>query len=308
VAAPAPYHVPVLVEEVLSCWVHDPGGRYVDATVGGGGHAQALLERAPGASLVGLDRDPDALHAARERLRGFGDRVSLLQGDWGDMEHMVAEVGAGPVAGVLADLGVSSRQLDDPARGFSYLAQGPLRLMLDRDAPRGAAEFLAETTEAELTRVFRELGELSGAGSAARAVLAFRARRPIATTFDLVEALGRGGVKSPRRLSQAFQALRLAVNKELESLRRGLAASARLLPPGGTLVVISFESLMDRIVKHAFRPPRESRPLPGQPDPVPVWEPLTRRVVRPGPEEVRRNPRARSAKLRAARRTDHAVA
>jgi len=304
---PEPYHVPVLVDEVLSHWMTEPRGRYVDATVGGGGHARALLERAPEASLIGLDRDPEALDAARERLREFGDRVKLVQGDWGQMERIVAELGGSPVSGVLADLGVSSRQLDDPSRGFSYLADGPLRLVLDRDAPTGAAEFLAGVSPAELTRVFRELGEFPGAGAAARAVVEYRARRALRTTFDLVEALGRGGVKSPKRLSQAFQALRLAVNRELESLEAGLEAAARVLPEGGRLVVISFESLMDRMVKHAFRPPRTSRPIPGEPDPTPPWEVLTRKVVRPGPDEVRRNPRSRSARLRAARRTRHAV-
>jgi 16S rRNA (cytosine1402-N4)-methyltransferase len=296
------------VEEVLSTWPTHPQGRYLDGTVGGGGHAAALLERYPQAELVGLDRDPEALEEAGRRLGGFGARVRLVHGDLGDLEEILAGIPGPPVVGILADLGVSSRQLDSPERGFSYLADGPLRLVLNRDADRGAGEVLDAVTEGELTRIFRELGELPGAARAARAVLRERDREPLRTTARLVAALEAGAVRSPRRLSQAFQALRLAVNDELGSLRRALAAAARVLPFGGTLTVISFESLMDREVKQALRPPRVGRPLPGVPDPEPTWELITRRVVRPSEAEVMRNPRSRSARLRAARRTGHVVA
>jgi 16S rRNA (cytosine1402-N4)-methyltransferase len=300
------YHEPVLVEETLAHWISDPQGRYLDGTIGGGGHAEALLLRFPQAELIGLDRDPAALEEASRRLSSFAPRVRLEQADFADMEKVLAAVGGPPPSGILLDLGVSSRQLDDPERGFSYLTEGPLRLVLDRDAERGADEFLADIEEGELKRIFRELGELPAAGRAARAVVAARARRPLRTTLDLAEALRAGGVRHPRRLSQAFQGLRLALNHELESLRAGLTAAARVLPPGGVITVISFESLMDRIVKQTFRPPRTDRPHPGVPEPVPVWEVLTRRVVRPGPEETARNPRSRSARLRAARRFAHA--
>jgi 16S rRNA (cytosine1402-N4)-methyltransferase len=207
---------------------------------------------------------------------------------------------------MLLDLGVSSRQIDDPRRGFSYLAEGPLRMTLDRDAGRGAAEFLAEIEEGELKRVFRELGELPGAGRAARAVVRARDVEPLTTTTQLADLLRRSGAGSPRRLSQAFQAIRMAVNGELDSLERTLSAAARVLPSGGTMTVISFESLMDRRVKQTFRPPRLERPHPGVADEEPLWRVLTKRVIRPGSEETTRNPRARSARLRAAARVAHA--
>lgn len=302
----ASFHEPVLVEEALGFWVTDPEGRYLDGTVGGGGHAEALLSRFPRADIIGLDRDPDALAAAARRLAAFGDRVHLHQTDFRDMEEILTGTGGRPVVGILLDVGVSSHQLDDPGRGFSYLADGPLRMTLDRDAPQGAEEYLAGVQEQELKTVLRDLGELPAAGRAARAVLAARERGALRSTADLRRALERGGASTPRRLSQAFQALRMAINHERDSLRAGIAASARVLPAEGTLTVISFESLMDREVKQAFRPPRLSRPHPGIPDPEPEWRPLTRGAVRPGEEEIHRNPRSRSARLRAAARTPHA--
>jgi 16S rRNA (cytosine1402-N4)-methyltransferase len=295
-------HEPVLVDEALSTWVTDPGGWYVDGTVGGGGHAEVLLIRFPETRLLGMDRDPRAVAASRRRLERFGDRVRLEQGDFADLERTAGDL---PVAGILLDLGVSSVQLDDPARGFSWQENGPLRMTLDGEARHGAAELLAEAKEGDLKRIFRDLGELPGAGRAARAVIAARGQGRLDTTEDLSRVLRRAGVTSPRRLSQAFQALRLAVNHELESLDRGLEAAARILPPGGTLTAISFESLMDRRVKHAFRPPRTGRPMPGVPDPEPRWTVLTKGAVRPAPDEIARNPRARSARLRAAARTAH---
>jgi 16S rRNA (cytosine1402-N4)-methyltransferase len=265
-----------------------------------------LLLRYPEAELIGLDRDTRALAEASRRLTPFGARARLTHADLGDMEKTLDAVGGGPVVGILLDLGVSSMQLDDPRRGFSYSADGPLHMGLDGESGHGVAGMLANMEEGELKRVFRELGELPAAGRAARAVLGARDRAGMSSTGELVNALRSAGFTSPRRLSQAFQALRLAVNDELGSLRRGLAAAARLLPPGGTLTVISFESLMDRMVKQTLRPLRDRRPLPGEPDPTPIWSVLTKRVVRPRPEEVERNPRARSARLRAAARTAYA--
>ena len=231
-------------------------------------------------------------------------RNRLARADIAEMETVVGET---PVVGILLDLGVSAFQLDDPLRGFSHQTEGPLHMALDRDAGRGVGDMLAEIEEDELRRVFRNLGELPGATRIARAVLMARDRGRLTTTGDLVAALRRAGVSSPRRLSQAFQALRLGLNRELESLKQALTAAANLLPPGGTLTVISFESLMDRMVKQAFRPPRpEHRPIAGVPDPDPVWKVLTPRVVGPGKDEVARNPRARSAKLRAGERTAYA--
>jgi len=298
-------HEPVLLEEALGVWVSDPRGTYVDGTVGTGGHAEALLTRFPEARCVGLDRDPAALERAGSRLRPFGARVRLEQSDFALMEETLHRLTGAPVAGILLDLGVSSLQLDDPARGFSYFADGPLRMTLDRDAAAGATEFLAAVEEGELTKIFREFGELPRAGRIARAVVEARAQGRIRTSGELAAAIRAAGLRHPRQLSQAFQALRFAVNDELGSLDRGLEASARILPPGGRLVVISFESLMDRRVKHAFRPPRIGRPLPGVPDPLPRWTVLTPRAIRPSDSETARNPRARSARLRAAERTSH---
>jgi 16S rRNA (cytosine1402-N4)-methyltransferase len=302
----AAFHEPVLVEASLAHWVVDPAGVYVDGTVGGGGHAHAMLARFQRARLIGLDRDPAALEAAAARLRPFADRVRLVASDFADLESVLSEADRPQVQGIVLDLGVSSRQIEDPARGFSYLHDGPLRMTLDREAAQGVGDLLAAIEEGALKRIFAELGELPGAGRAARAVIEARGRGPLRTTGDLVRALARGGVTSPRRLSQASQALRFSVNGELESLDRGLAAAARVLPAGGTLTLISFESLMDRRVKQAFHPPRRERPHPGLPEPDAVWERLTRRAVRPDPQETARNPRARSARLRAARRRPHA--
>jgi 16S rRNA (cytosine1402-N4)-methyltransferase len=185
------------------------------------------------------------------------------------------------------------------------MKDGPLRMTLDNEATCGVVEFMADLREDDLKRILWELGEIPGASRASKAVFEARSAGALRTTFDLACALRRGGIGSPRRLSQAFQAFRMAVNDELPSLRRGLIAAERVLSGGGTLTVISFESLMDRIVKQTFRPIRPFRPHPGEPDPIPIWEPIHRKVVRPDSDEVARNPRARSARLRAARRIAH---
>jgi 16S rRNA (cytosine1402-N4)-methyltransferase len=298
-------HEPVLCEEALTFWVTDPRGLYLDGTVGAGGHAEGLLRRFSEARLLGLDRDQAALEVARARLGPFGSRVHLEQADFADMEAVLRRLGGAP-AGILLDLGVSSLQLDDPERGFSYLHKAPLRMTLDRDASSGASEFLAEVEEGRLAEILREYGELTRPGRIAREIVLARDAGRLQDTSDLAQALGRAGLQHPRRLSQAFQAIRFAVNGELDSLDRGLDAAARVLPPPGRLVVIAFESLMDRRVKHAFRPVRTGRPHPGEPEPLPRWKVLTTKAIRPRPEESARNPRARSARLRAAERTPHA--
>lgn len=293
------------MEEVLAIWVTDPQGRYLDGTVGGAGHAEALLTRFPETTLIGFDRDPEALQASRERLAPFGARVQLTQTDIGDVADVLRDIGGEPVMGILFDLGVSSRQIDRAERGFSYLAEGPLRMTLDRDAEFDLARFLQEQTLDSLTTILQQLGELSGARRAARCVLEARDAGVLTSTHQLADALRRGGLGSPKRLSQAFQALRLSLNHELESLDRALEGAAEVLPAGGVLAVISFESLMDRRVKRAFRPPRTDRPVAGIPDPLSRWEVITRGAVRPGDDELARNVRSRSARLRAARRTEH---
>jgi 16S rRNA (cytosine1402-N4)-methyltransferase len=298
-------HEPVLIEEALTFWATDPRGLYLDGTVGAGGHAEALLLRFPEARLIGLDRDPAALETARARLDPFGSRVRLERADFADMDDVLSRSGGAP-AGILLDLGVSSLQLDDPDRGFSYLENAPLRMTLDRDAPLGAREFLAAIEEGALAELLRDYGELSRTTHIAREIVAARNAKRLDTTQDLVMALQRAGLSHPRHLSQAFQALRYALNGEIDSLDRGLAAAARVLPPSGRLVVIAFESLTDRRVKQAFRPVVHGRPHPGLPEPRRTWRVLTSKAVRPGPEETARNPRARSARLRAAERTSDA--
>jgi len=294
-------HEPVLLEEALTFWVTDPRGLYLDGTVGAGGHAEALLLRFPEARVLGLDKDSAALERARTRLGPFGPRAHLERADFADMDEVLRRSGRAP-AGILLDLGISSLQLDDPDRGFSYLLNAPLKMTLDRDAPRGAREFLAAIEEGKLADLLREYGELSRPGRIAREIVAARHAHRLETTHDLVAALKRAGLSHPRHLSQAFQALRFAVNDELESLDRGLAAAAQVLPPSGRLVVIAFESLTDRRVKQAFRPVTYGRPHPGVPEPRPTWRVLTPKAIRPQPEETARNPRARSARLRAAER------
>lgn len=294
-----------MVSETLRTWVSKTDGRYLDVTIGGGGHATALLEQFPDATLIGLDRDPEALEASRKRLAPYSHRVQLVQGDFADLGSVLEADSGPPVVGILGDLGVSSHQIDDPNRGFSYLTDGPLRLVLDKESPYDATEWIATASERDLKRVFMELGELRGSGRLARLIAKTRRESPIETTFQLVDVLRRAGMGAPRQLSQAFQAIRLEVNHEMDSLRQGIAAARDVLPEGGTLTLISFESLMDRVVKQAFRPPRLERPHPGISDPLPDWEVLTRKVVRPTPEEVARNPRSRSARLRAARRVRH---
>ena len=298
-------HEPVLSEEALTYWVTVPDGLYLDGTVGAGGHAEALLQRFSEARLIGLDRDRTALEVAAQRLGPYGSRAHLEQADFADMESVLVRLGGAP-AGILLDLGISSLQLDDPERGFSYLQNAPLKMSLDRDAAFGAREFIADVEEGRLAEILKEYGELYRPQRAAREIVRAREAGRLESTHDLAEALRRAGLTHPRHLSQAFQAIRFAVNEELQSLDRGLEAASRVLPPSGRLVVIAFESLTDRRVKHALRPVRDRRPHPGLPEPLPRWRVLTPKAIRPRPEEIARNPRARSARLRAAERTTHA--
>jgi len=282
-----PWHEPVLVAEVVRFLAPAPGVRIVDATVGTGGHAEALLAR--GARVIGIDRDPVALDRARERLRPYTDRLQLLHGNFRDLATLVSPVPR--VDGVLFDLGASSLQFDSPERGFSFLAAGPLDMRMDPTAPVTAADLVNRLPEAELARILWEYGEERYARRIARAIAE---QRPLHTTTELARVVARLYPPGHHRIHPAtrtFQALRIAVNDELGALEAGLAGAVRLLPPGGALCVISFHSLEDRIVKHFLR--REA--LAGR------VEVLTKKPLRPEEDEVGRNPRARSAKLRAAR-------
>lgn len=278
------------------------GGIYVDATVGAGGHARAILEAAgPGARLVGLDRDPEAIACASRALSSFGERVRLVCANFSELEATLRNLQIGAVDGIVMDLGVSSLQLGDSRRGFTYQDPlAPLDMRMEPGLAETAADILNRRSEAELARIFREFGEERFASRIARLVVTRRARSPIQRAGELVELI-KEAIPAPARrrgghpARRVFQALRIAVNDELGHLRRALPQALGCLAPAGRLAVVSFHSLEDRMVKQALaRAARDG-------DPVRVRL-LTRKPVRPSPEEVQANPRARSARLRAAER------
>jgi len=295
-------HIPVLVREVLATLEPRPGGAYLDCTVGGGGHAEAILEAAgPPSRVVGIDRDPEAIAVARERLGRFGDRVRLVQGDFRELPRLISELRLEGFDGVLFDLGISSLQLDDPSRGLRFSAEGPLDMRMDRESGGLAArELLHELSEMDLTRIIREYGEERWARQIARGIVNARSQGSLETTRDLAAVVARAIPRRfwPRRIHPAtrtFQAVRIAVNQELTGLEEALEVATGHLNPGGRIAVISFHSLEDRVVKHLFR----RLAAPGA---VPGVRIITRRPVTPSPEERAQNPRARSAKLRGAER------
>jgi 16S rRNA (cytosine1402-N4)-methyltransferase len=305
-------HESVLVQEVLDGLAVAPGGRYIDGTLGAGGHAKAILERTgPEGQVLGIDRDPHALSLARERLRAFPGAV-FRRGNFADMSALAQEAGFAAVDGVLLDIGVSSMQLDTPERGFSFQADAPLDMRMDPDGPRTAADWVNESAESELADVLWRYGEERASRRIARFIVNERARAPLRTTRELAELVARakGGPRGRiHPATQTFQALRIAVNDELGALERGLESALGLLKPGGRLAVIAFHSLEDRIVKHrlaAHVGRRESLPQGGER--WTVERPAVAWVVK-GPrmasdEEVERNPRARSARLRVVERID----
>ncbi len=286
-------------------------GLYVDCTVGLGGHAEAILEGIRGSSLVGIDRDPEALAIARERLARFGERVRLVEGPFDQLEQHLRRLGIEHVRGVLADLGVSSLQLDSAARGFSFRFEGPLDM---RMGPSGqsAADILNQSSEGELERIFREYGEERRARRIAREVVVTREHAAIETTTQLKDLIARAKrVRAGQRegrvdpATRVFQALRIAVNRELASLESLLDEAVNLIEQEGRLVVISYHSLEDRIVKGRLRDGArgEIDEITGRPHAeTQVLEVMTRKPVRPTEDEVAANPRSRSARLRAARR------
>lgn len=284
-------HAPVLLAEVLAQLAPRTGGLYVDATLGRGGHAEAILEAsAPDGRLVGVDRDPRALEETAPRLARFGQRVRLVHAAFADLTDVLAGERAD---GLLADLGVSSPQLDDPSRGFSFRAEGPLDMRMDPTRGPSALELIAENDERELADLIFRLGEERRSRPIARAIKRLEAAGELHTTGDLRRAVV--SVLGPRRsggidpATRTFQALRLAVNGELEQLGALLEAAPEVLADGGVAAIISFHSLEDRAVKRAFR--GDAR-----------WAPTTKKPIVATDEENAQNPRARSAKLRAARR------
>lgn len=287
-------HTPVMVAEVLEVLRPSAGRRFVDATVGLGGHAEALLARLlPGGRLLGLDCDAEALERARERLSRFGDAAELVHGNFRDLAAHVAIL-AGPADGVVFDLGVSSYQLESPSRGFSFALDGPLDMRMDNSGGKTAGALIRGSRPRELERLLRELGEERYARRIARAIVEHR--RQLRTTRELASLVERVVPRRERRIHPAtrtFQALRIAVNDELGALDRALATLPEWLAPGARVAVMSFHSLEDRTVKTRFRELAGAGKV----------EVLTRKPLRPSPQEVAANPRARSARLRAAERT-----
>jgi 16S rRNA (cytosine1402-N4)-methyltransferase len=303
-------HLPVLLQEALATLAVRQDGRYVDATFGRGGHAAAILERlGPEGRLLALDRDPAAVEVARGR---FGDdpRFGIEREEFGEILNIVTARGwQGRVDGVLMDLGVSSPQLDDPERGFSFLRDGPLDMRMDPEHGLSAAEWLARADEAEIARVLWEYGEERRSRAVARRIVAQRAEAPLVTTHQLASLVSTvPGTKSGDKhaATRSFQAIRIHVNDELGQVQRALDALPEVLAPGGRAAVISFHSLEDRLVKRSFR--RMSEPDPvwrGLPDMPAEARPLMRLVgkhQRPSEIESSSNPRARSATLRAVER------
>lgn len=300
-------HIPVMLREVLQQLAPRAGGVYLDGTFGGGGYAEAILGT-PGCALWGIDRDPDAIVRGAALAERFPDRLHLLPGPFGAMMALLAAAGVSRLDGVVLDLGVSSFQIDDPARGFSFRGDGPLDMRMAKQGTT-AADLVNSLPERELADILYELGEERASRRIARAIVAARAEAPIETTARLagiVRAImppDRSGIDPATR---SFQALRIAVNDELGEIERGLAQAAALLAPGGRLVVVSFHSLEDRLVKRfmseiAGRAPglsrHDPRGLAGRP--AARFRLLTAKALRPRADETGANPRARSARLRA---------
>jgi 16S rRNA (cytosine1402-N4)-methyltransferase len=307
-------HLPVMVKEVMVALSPLPGSFHVDATLGSGGHAVRILEsNAPDGRLLGLDADPMAITRAARRLAPFGERAVLRHANFEDMATVAAAAGFASVDGVLLDLGLSSNQLADSDRGFSFRAEGPLDMRFDPTRGRPASDLIARDDARSLAQIFRTYGEERFADRIARAVVRERQHHPIERASQLAELVERvvpGAARTPRRIHPAtrvFQALRIAVNGELDVLPRALAAAVELLRPGGRLVVISYHSLEDRIVKRFIAAERRGCVCPPE-LPVcvcgraPRLRPLSRKPERPTSEEIAANPRARSAHLRAAER------
>ena len=301
------YHEPVLLEPIINFLNPTPGAWFFDATLGGGGHTEALLKK--GANVVAMDQDPVAIAHAKARLRGYCDRFSVLRGNFRNFEEVLGEIGIRQFDGILADIGVSSKQLDDVSKGFSFMHDGPLDLRMDPDGPQTAADLVNTLSEEDLVRIFFEYGEEPKARRIARGIVQARAHKSIRTTLELAaiveKASPRTGKRHPATL--VFQALRIAVNDELGALQDLLKAAPAWLKPGGKLAIISFHSLEDRIVKRAFQNyataelDRPEWPAP-RPNPDFCLRLLTRKPVEASPEELQANPRSRSARLRVAER------
>ena len=304
------HHLSVMPDEVIQCLNPRPGGVYLDGTLGGGGHARLILERCtPGGRLIGIDQDLEALQATGARLAEFGTTAQLVHGNFGDLDRHLEHLGITALDGFILDIGVSSHQLDSGKRGFSFQYDAPLDMRMDTSQGQTAAELLNELSEQELERIIRDYGEDRWAKRIASFIVNARQEAPIAGTFQLVDII-KGAVpkaKWDERIHPAtrtFQAIRIAVNRELENLEKGLRAALDRLRPGGRGVVISFHSLEDRIVKHIFREYTVGCTCPKN---LPVCvcnsrprvKLLSNKPLMATEKEISGNPRSRSAKLRA---------
>lgn len=284
-------HQPVLVEAVIKGLAIDPGATVLDATVGLGGHAESLLKAAgPSGRLIGIDRDPQALEQCQGRLKGFQEQMKLIHASFGQLAAVLEELGVRQLDAALFDLGVSSFQLETGERGFSFLREGPLDMRMDVTQGRSAAEMVNCLSAHELTNILREFGQERWASRIARAIVK---RRPFSTTTDLAQVIrqavpGQGRKYRIHPATRTFQAIRIAVNEELDLLPQGLHQAIEKLKSGGRIAVLAYHSLEDRIVKTIFREKAAAGAL----------EIVTRKPIRPSPEEVQRNVRSRSAHLR----------
>jgi 16S rRNA (cytosine1402-N4)-methyltransferase len=304
-------HRPVLLRETIESLAVERGGLFVDCTVGLGGHSEAILQTSPDAQVLGIDRDEEALQLARERLAEFGGRFRAVRADFRELTRVLATAEVKAVRGILADLGVSSLQLDSPSRGFSFRHEAPLDMRMDMSSGETAAELLGRLSEVEIARLIFEYGEERHSRRIARRIVERReAGEPVTSTTELAKLVERAIGGKKRRIHPAtrtFQALRIAVNRELEGLDQFVADAFDALEPHGRLAVISFHSLEDRIIKRTLLklsgrcqcPPRLPQCTCGARQ---VIEILTRRPVTPTEDEIGENPRSRSAKLRVAAR------
>ncbi len=304
----APTHIPVLVEETIGALAVQPGGRYLDCTIGGGGHAAAILEHSsPGGQLLGIDADPEAIKAARVRLAAYSHSVLLVNDNFANLQAIAIKNDFSPVHGILFDLGLSSLQLNGSGRGFSFQHDAPLDMRLSPSQEVTAADIINTYSESKLANLIRTYGEEANSRRIVRQIVR---ERPIKTTLHLARTIEQSISRRRGRIHPAtktFQALRIAVNHELENLENALKQANDLLGFGGRLVVISYHSLEDRIVKQFMQ--RESKDCicpPGMPtcvcQHVPSLRLINKKVIAPSPAEIRLNPRSRSAKLRAAER------
>lgn len=310
----AAVHATVLRDEVVEALAPHSGGRYADCTLGLGGHAEAILFACrPDGEVIGIDRDVDALERARARLRSFGDSFRAVEGSFSELESLVE----GPLDGVVADLGISSLQLDSEARGFAFRFDGPLDMRMGPSVGPTAHEFLSTSSVDEIGRVLRSYGEVRGARRIATEIHQAAKKGELETTgalAALVERLNPRRGRKTHPATQVFQAIRIHVNRELEELETLLAVLPKVVKPGGRVAMISFHSLEDRRVKHIMVPPVEAdhpelpRGLPVAPPEPGYWKRLSSKPICPSDDEVRENPRARSAKLRVFERTERRCA